>query len=99
MLFNLFQVFFPQQLGIFRGYKKALCRYCIKKALFFQFIVGALGGNDADAQIPCQPPDGGHGLVRLQSPADDLLLDLVVDLVIDGRAAFVVDKQFHRLLL
>ena len=35
----------------------------------------------------------------LQSPADDLLLDLVVDLVIDRRAAFVVDKQFHRLLL
>ena len=46
MRFDLFQVFFPQQLGVFRSHKKALCRYCVKKALFFQFIVGALGGNE-----------------------------------------------------
>ena len=99
MRFDLFQVLFPQQLGVLRGHKKALGRYCVEKALFFQFVVGALGGNHADAQVPRQTPDGGHGLIRLQCTLNDLILDLGVDLVIDGRAALVVDIQFHEMLL
>ena len=96
MRFNFFQVFFPQQLGVFRGHKKALGRYRVEEALFFQFIVGAFRGDDADAQVPRQTPDGRHGLIRLQRPLYDLIFDLAVDLVIDGRAALVINKQLHR---
>ena len=99
MRFDLFQVLFPQQLGVLRGHKKALGRYCVEKALFFQFVVGALGGDHADAQVPRKPPDGGHGLIRLQCTLNDLILDLAVDLVIDGRTALVVNKEIHRQFL
>ena len=66
--------------------------------LFFQLVVGTLCGDHADAQIPRQPPDGGQGFVRLQFPSQDLVFDLGVKLLVDRRAAFVVDEKIHGVL-
>ena len=95
MPFDFFQMFFPQQFHIPGGHITALCRDGVEKALFFQLLVSPLGGDEADAQVLGKPPDGGEHLVLRQRAADDLLLDLGVDLVIDGRAAFVVNQYVH----
>ena len=69
----------------------ALAGNGIEKSLPFQLLVGSLGGNDADAQILGQVPDGGKGVVLPQCSADDLGPDLGVDLLINGSTAFVVN--------
>ena len=61
----------------------------------FQLIVGPLCGDDADAQIPRQPPDGRHSFLRLQFPAQNLVLDLGVELLVDGCTALVIDEKIH----
>ena len=95
MPFDFLQMLLPQQLHIPGSHIAALCRNGVEKALFFQLLVSPLGGNKADAQVFGKPPDGGKHLVFRQRAADDLLLDLGVDLIIDGRAAFVVNQNIH----
>ena len=56
----------------------------------------ALRGR-TDSFLLCQIADGWQLLVLPQFPADDLALDLRVNLVVDRRSAFVVDEEIHRL--
>jgi len=93
--FDFFQVFLPEQLHILRGYVAALGLNGVKEAVLFQLFVGPAGGHEADAQILGKPPDGGEHFVFLQGAADDLILDLRIDLLVDRRTAFVVDENMH----
>ena len=92
MPLNLFQVFLPQQLHILRRHEAALAGDGIEKALPFQLLIGPLGGDDADTQILGQVPDGGQRVILPQRSADDLVLDLGVDLLVNGSTAFVVNE-------
>ena len=49
--------------------KEPLPLHGVDEAGFFQFRVGPLGGDDADAQIVRQGADGGKGSPSFTSPA------------------------------
>ena len=95
MVFDVFQGFLPEQLHVFGSHEAALGGDGVDESLFFQLVVGALGGDDADAQILGEIPDGGQGFVLLKLAADDLGFDLGVDLVVNGKATLVVDQYGH----
>ena len=90
MIFYFFQLFFPQQRGIFLGHEGALSGDGIEEALLLQLVVGAFGGNDADPKILGKSPDGGQRLIFCQRAGDDLLLQLGIDLLVNRCAAFVI---------
>ena len=87
MAFHLFQAFLPHELFVARRNKAPLARHGVDVALLFKLFVGALGGDDADAQIFCEIADGGQRLVRLEPAARDLALEGFRDLKVDGVAA------------
>ena len=78
MLLDLPQVLLPQQLHIFGGHKAALARQGVDESRRRQLLIGALGGDHADAQIPCQVPDGGQGLVLAQGDDGNWVLHGVI---------------------
>ena len=49
VVFDGFQGFFPEQLHIFGSHEAAFGGDGVDEALFFQLVVGALGGDHADA--------------------------------------------------
>ncbi len=71
-LFDFLEMFLPEKFHIFRGHKGAFSLNGVEKTFFFQFVVGSLGGDEADAQVLGQTPDGGQLVVFLQGSADDL---------------------------
>ena len=89
------QVLFAQQFHVARGHEVALAGHGVDIAGLQKLVVGALGGDDADAQILGQRADGRQGLVLLQGAGDDLRAHLLANLLVDGRSALVVDEQFH----
>src|SRR5699024_8773060 len=92
---NLLQGLLPQQLHILGGHKTALGGERVNEPLPLQLLIGPLGGDDADAQVLGQVSDGGEGLVRLQFPADDLIFDLGVNLIVDGGPTAVVNVEIQ----
>ena len=92
MPFDLFQLFLPEQLGVLLRHKGAFSGDGIEESLLLQLVIGPLGSDNADAEILCQPTDGGQRLILGECAGNDLLLELGIDLFIDGCAAFIVDE-------
>ena len=69
-------MFFPQQGGVLVGNKAAPALLGQDKAVALQILIGALGGDDADAQFFGQKPDAGQCVPRAQCTGQNLLLDL-----------------------
>ena len=91
MALNFPEIFLPQQLRAALRHEAALAGQGVDKSLVFQLVIGAFGGDDADAQILGQRPYAGQRLALGHLSGQDGVLDLAVDLVVDGRAAAVVD--------
>ena len=92
---DFFKTVFPDQNGVSRGNITALALQGIDEALLFQFVVGVLGGKEADAQVFRQAADGWKKFVLLKITSNNLITDLGVDLIVDGLAALVVQKDIH----
>ena len=78
--FQTAQPLFAQRLQIFTGYKTAFSGNGDDKTFTLQLLIGTLGGNQADAQLPGQKPKRGQRVPRLQSARENLAFDLAGDL-------------------
>lgn len=92
MLLDLLQVLLAKQLDVFRSDITAFGSNRVDKALTFKLFIGAFCRNEADLQILCQTAYGRQHFVFRKLLADDLGLNLIVDLIIDRYGAFVVYK-------
>ena len=70
------ELVFAQELLVALGDKTALALHGADKPELLQVGVGALGGDDADAQLFGQKPDAGQCVPRAQCTGQNLLLDL-----------------------
>ena len=86
---HLAQPLLAQKLQVASGDEGTLALHGVDEAGFFQFRVGPLGGDDADAQIVRQGADGRKGIALGQLSGHDGRLDLTRDLLVDGLAASV----------
>src|SRR5699024_947679 len=95
MLLDLPQPGLLLQLQVLLRHEAALARHGVNVSIPLQLLVGPLGGDHADPQVPGQGPDGGQGLPGLQPPRGHGALDLPADLLVDGLAAGVADDDVH----
>ena len=91
MALYLLQILLPQQFRAALRHEAPLAGQRVDEPLALQLVIGPLGGNDADTQILGQRPYAGQRLALGHLSGQYGVLDLAVYLVIDGRAAAVVD--------
>ena len=96
VLLNLPQDLLAHQLGVPGQDEVALAGDIGHEALGDEVGVGARGGDDADAQVPGQGPDGGQHLVSLHLAGEDRIPDLLSDLLVDGHSRRVGQDDCER---
>ena len=68
MFFNLFQIFFSQQLYIFRRHITPLGRQGVDKSFFLKLFIGTFRSNKADAKILRKTPNGWKQFIFFNAP-------------------------------
>ena len=94
--FQLLQMFFADDLGIFFSYIAALGGHSVDVAVLFQFVIGPFRGDNADAQILGQRADGGKQLAFGQFTRQDGGFDLAVNLLVNGPVVCVADNDVQK---
>ena len=95
MLLNLPQAVFLGQFQVLLRYKAALPCHGVDVSISFQLLIGPLGGDDADTQVPGQSPDGWERLPRPELSRGNSPLDLAADLLINRQAAGIADDDIQ----
>ena len=72
MLFDFFEIFFAQELGVLRGNVATLSGKSVDKSFFFKLLVCVLGGDKADTQILRKTAYRREHIVFFELPADYL---------------------------
>ena len=96
---QLLQILFLYQLQVHRCDKAALRSYRIDKSFLLQLNISALRRNHTNPQILRQTPDRRQRRIRFQIAADDLFLQLRIDLLIDRLAALIINNNVHCIFL
>lgn len=87
--------FFLHMPDVFSGGKAAFSGHGVNKPFLFQFIIGALGGDDADAQVAGQCADGRENISLVQLSGENQRFNLGVDLVVNRLTGRRTDQNFR----
>ena len=83
-LFDMAELVFAQELLVALGDKAAFALHGADKPKLLQVGVGALGGDDAHAEVTCERADAGEFGSRSECPREYLSFDLRGYLLVDG---------------
>ncbi len=92
MVFNFFQILLLKKMEILFCHETAFSRYSIDKAVFFQFIIGSFGSDNADTQVFGEIADRRQRRVSRKCAVDDVGFYLRINLCIYGLTAVVVNE-------